>query len=219
MTYGRRGSSTSWQGVLPLTGGTMTGPLTANNGITVSGSAYPSLVFSRIGAGGNQILGQTSGSNRWILRLGDNDAETGNNAGSSFKLYSYDDSGNNNHTVLSADRATGSMVFGGNSNGVYPPTAFGWASAFNVSGGAGEADFINLYPSAVASFRWIQMTGAQAGKTLMQLMSDATLQVSGPVVLPADPTAALQAATKQYVDNAIAASRPPAVIISDTPPP
>jgi hypothetical protein len=190
---------------LPLTGGTLTGDLHVQNSgsvfIEAPGAGYPSLVFNRAAGGGNSIDGQTAGSNRWIMRLGDNDAETGGNAGSSFNLYYCHDDGSQGGVALSSDRKTGSMVFGGNANGVYPATAFGWASAFNVSGGQGEADFINLYPGAVASFSWRQMTATQTATNLMQLAASGVLTLTGPLVLPADPTTAMQAATKQYVDS------------------
>jgi hypothetical protein len=43
--------------------------------------------------------------------------------------------------------------------------------------------------------------------------------MTGPLVLPADPTTALQSATKQYVDNKIAAiPTPSSLTVSDTPP-
>jgi hypothetical protein len=64
---------------LPITGGTLTGPL------AISGP---------VGSGSRYIIGQTSGIARWVIILGTGTAESGTNHGSDFELHRHDDAGN-----------------------------------------------------------------------------------------------------------------------------
>ena len=61
-----------------------------------------------------QIVSDTSGAHRWIMRLGNSTAETGSNAGSDFSLLALNDAGD---TVLATslliERATSKATFGG----------------------------------------------------------------------------------------------------------
>jgi hypothetical protein len=56
-----------------------------------------------------------------------------------------------------------------NQNAVLPPTSFGGAITFDYSGGFGELNFFNVYPSATRSFEWHQMTSGSAATSLMTL--------------------------------------------------
>lgn len=86
--------NTALKNYLPLTGGTLSGALTLD------------------GAAGTQrsIFMTSSGADRWAL-MTNSDAEAGNNAGSTFSLYAYPDSGSNPTTVLKAYRNTGVVNF------------------------------------------------------------------------------------------------------------
>ncbi len=93
-----------------VAGDTMTGALTFN------------------GAAGSYrvIQGQTNGSQRWALLLGNTTAESGGNAGSDFGLTAYNDAGSPISTPLTISRSTGNATFGGavnvNASGSYPMT-------------------------------------------------------------------------------------------------
>jgi hypothetical protein len=89
-------------------GDTMTGALAVTNGVTVAAAAWPSLTLNRTAAGGGSIItGQMAGVARWDMRLGDQDAESGGNAGSSFLIYRYNDAGSPVDAPLSINRASG----------------------------------------------------------------------------------------------------------------
>jgi hypothetical protein len=94
---------------LPLIGGTLTGALNLNP--PVSGIRY--------------ISGQTAGSLRWLINVGDSSAESGANAGSNFSLQSFTDAGAALGTPLSINRATGKV-------------------AFNLQAGAGNPNFPHI---------------------------------------------------------------------------
>ena len=85
---------------LPLAGGTMLGPIISVPGDIVNGAAGTR----------RSIFGQTVGSNRWELSLGNDALETGNNSGSNFGLTNYDDNGIAAN-VLQINRANGRMTF------------------------------------------------------------------------------------------------------------
>jgi hypothetical protein len=146
-TYGRHAAA--WSAVLPLTGGTLTGPLTvapvAGQGpvcLTLTGNAtdgWAQQYFTK--ASGTTGVGcaivTTTGTPtgyRWALSIGDATVESGSNTGSDFKLEAYSDAGASLGLPLKILRANGTATFG------------------------------------------------------------------GPVILAADPTSALGATTKQYVD-------------------
>jgi hypothetical protein len=54
-----------------------------------------------------QLVGNTAGLLRWVLRMGDSSAETGANAGSNFSISRYSDTGVGTGTPLSINRADG----------------------------------------------------------------------------------------------------------------
>jgi hypothetical protein len=55
----------------------------------------------------------------------------------------------------------------------------GQAIVWNITNGAGEADFINTFFAASTSFEWFQITSANNLSTLMSLSSTGTLTVNG----------------------------------------
>jgi hypothetical protein len=81
--------------------------------------ATPALAFNRTAGTAGGLQGQTAGSTRWNLVVGDTTAESGSNAGSNFALYNYTDAGGFIGTVLSANRATSVVNF------AVPPTIAG----------------------------------------------------------------------------------------------
>jgi len=93
------------------------------------------------------------------------------------------------------------VTIAGNMNNMVLTSVFGMHLGFNHSAGQAEADFINSYAAAVQSFRWYQVTGPGTQTVLMTLLPTGALSLAGPLTLPADPTALLHAATKQYVDS------------------
>jgi|GEM_PF-3791960 hypothetical protein len=95
---------------LPLNGGTIGGPISG-----------PLATFTTLNISGpvettRSIFGQTIGSNRWELQLGDDVNEPGDNSGSNFKLVSYDDTGAFLSVPLTVDRLTGDAIFDGSIN-------------------------------------------------------------------------------------------------------
>jgi hypothetical protein len=107
---------------LPLTGGALSGDLTVDG---VSTLAPGVLINGAVGSSRN-ILGQTSGQNRWSIELGNSVDETGANAGSNFVLARYSDAGTLLGNVLTFNRSTGQAAFNG--------TVFSFASSATFSG-------------------------------------------------------------------------------------
>ena len=102
---------------MPLDGSApMTGDVTINKD-------GPNFTLNDTDAIGSNIVGQHAGKNRWIMRLGNGTAETGNNAGSNFDLTNYADDGTALSTVLFGTRSTGLLTVGAN-----PTTALGIAT-------------------------------------------------------------------------------------------
>jgi hypothetical protein len=96
---------------LPLTGGTLTGPLisavTPGVGITANGNLA---LDGAVSSGTRSILARTSGANRWGWVLADTTPESGANAGSNFALYPYADNGSALPVALSINRASGQVT-------------------------------------------------------------------------------------------------------------
>ncbi|MET0167523.1 MAG: tail fiber domain-containing protein [Vicinamibacterales bacterium] len=108
------GNSTQWVQVntpagafVPVTGGTMTGDLTIRN------AAWPALWIDTVGAAaGASIYLTRDNKQRWVIRS-ESDAETGSNAGSTFKIYRCNDAGAALDSPLTINRATGAATFVG----------------------------------------------------------------------------------------------------------
>jgi hypothetical protein len=92
-TYGRH--ALAWTPVLPIAGGTMTGPLTVpSNAVTTPNpSGLDGLRIDGAAGSGLAISGQRAGSLRWRVVLGTNAAESGSNTGSDFAINSHSDTG------------------------------------------------------------------------------------------------------------------------------
>jgi hypothetical protein len=90
---------------LPLTGGTLSGGLTLGGGndLTLDGAAGT----------GRDIYARTGGLARWVVKMADESAESGSNAGSDLLLYRYNDAGGFLGSALTLTRATGAATFGG----------------------------------------------------------------------------------------------------------
>jgi hypothetical protein len=89
-------------------GDTMTGQLTLQY-------AFPSLVLTKTAAAQYAaIYGSNGAAPRWSLTLGDNNAESGGNAGSNFQLTAYNDAGTPILTPLSINRVDGLIFLSGN---------------------------------------------------------------------------------------------------------
>jgi hypothetical protein len=82
-----------------------------------------------------------------------------------------------------------------------PAEAGGLAIQWNLTNGGGEIVFFNTGVGGNPGFDFRRITGASASVRLAYLDPNGTLTLAGPVVLPADPTTAMQAVTKQYVDQ------------------
>jgi hypothetical protein len=91
-----------------LTGDTMTGPLAVV-------MASPSLALNTTGSGqAAAIFGNSSSGQRWMLRLGNGEAESGSNAGSNFDIHRYSDTGSYIGGVLTIQRSNGQINTIGN---------------------------------------------------------------------------------------------------------
>jgi Chaperone of endosialidase len=105
----------------------------------------------------NVLNGLSNGVPRWQFQLGDATPESGSNAGSSFVLASYDDSGNPLKTALSIDRLTATATFGGTAT----------CGGVNVNG-PNNSNRVMTYTTS-GSMRWLQgcladvETGGNAG--------------------------------------------------------
>lgn len=128
---------------LPLTGGTVTGPLTISAAFTVNAGTNQ-VNFNFAGGSGvvhishttwfsgitfdvnNTAYGQFLRTNRnnkarWIMEIGSDDPETGGNSGTNFSLQNFDDSGNLLGTPISINRATGTVLINGIAGGPAGP--------------------------------------------------------------------------------------------------
>jgi Chaperone of endosialidase len=144
---------------LPLTGGTLIGPL------NISGAA----------ATGRNLIGQTAGLNRWVMSLGNATAETGGNAGSDFIIQACNDTGalipaSNGPVPLSIARSNGVATFG---------------STINVSGFIQGSNTISTPLGGVFGFVTcngvLNVTGASAFGNNIQLNAPLNRQIWGSI--------------------------------------
>ena len=119
---------------------------TGSNTFSTTGASYRLRITSGSG-NGKYVVYQTNGSTRWEVGSGST-AETGSNAGSSFQISRYDDSGTFIDTPLVISRQSGSV---GLNSGSYAGGSTGPGS-FYVSGGA--ANNRSYYLSTNFSTRW-----------------------------------------------------------------
>lgn len=193
-------------------------PTVAANGITidrVAAGANAPLWFNRAAGHSAVIRSLTSGSIRWDLKFGDTTAETGANVGSNFGLDAYNDAGSFLFNVVTFTRATGATALGGPLT-VAGTTALNGASFGSVIG-AGSTDlskhialYSTIYGFSVTTSRLNYVAGSAASHVfVLGTVDTATISTTGlamaatkTLTLAQDPTAALHAATKQYVDVA-----------------
>jgi len=149
------------------------------------------------------VMFKTARVNRWGLLINPASTESTGNAGSNLELNSYADNGALVTNVWSVNRATGITTY---TNGI----------SFGTNVGATVVDtskhivlHTNGYGFSVTSGRLniLASTGAaivsNIGGTDRLTVSFTAVTSQIPIVLPSDPTTALQAATKQYVDATI----------------
>jgi hypothetical protein len=133
-------------GYLPLTGGTLTGPL-ATTALTVTAIAGGGTSVNITGPSTSYrgITATTGASIRWALEIADNGAETGSNVGSNFAITRYSDAGANLSTPFSINRATGNVVITG--SGLYVQSAAYNQNTLNfligASGAVGAVNNVN----------------------------------------------------------------------------
>ena len=72
-----------------------------------------------------------------------------------------------------------------NNNGAQPATDFALKLGFNFTGGHGEADFWNAYPSALRSFQFSQKTGSSTYKELATILANGNFGIG--TTAPAAP--------------------------------
>lgn len=126
--------TTAGVGYLPLTGGTLTGPLVINSAgfqIDIQAPAgTPAGIYLDSAAGQyTMLVSRTNTVLRWQLLNSDNAPETGSNAGSNWSLNRYSDNGTFLGTPISISRATGIVNFSG------PPTLSGGPLPYLSIGG------------------------------------------------------------------------------------
>ena len=121
LVYGRQGSTKSWLGVLPLTGGTLSGPLTIQSASNASfyvhatGPSWPGVKWNTelAGTAAGYFESQRYGLSRWSVEFGGTTRETGFNAGTDFLINRFDDSGNVLYpSPLAITRSDGSVHLG-----------------------------------------------------------------------------------------------------------
>ena len=170
LTYGRKNAA--WVDItaelltgkfLPLTGGTLTGPL-------MVAMANPRLYLDKPASGDSSaILGRKGVLSRWALVLGGASAESTGNLGSDFNMNRYDDAGTLIDQVLGVARAnaavSGSMLataaeYLANSINKIATTNGLWASAVPVA--VAYAASITLNFSTGINFTISTVTGALA---------------------------------------------------------
>ena len=140
-----------------------------DQGVTISNpTSSNSLVITNAAATIRRIVYQTSGTFRWGLQT-DSDAESGSNAGSTFYLKAYDDSGTLIGNALQVTRATMAATFGGlvtfarNSNGNAAWTAVpatGTNASFGTFTNTGGTMYVGRDDSAGGQFGGTAYAGA-----------------------------------------------------------
>ena len=99
--YGRQGSTASWLETLPITGGTLSGPVTIQSATNASfyvhatGSSWPAVTWNTDlpGTAAGYFESQRYGLSRWSVEFGGTERETGYNAGTNFLINRFDDTG------------------------------------------------------------------------------------------------------------------------------
>lgn len=220
-TKGRLTAASSGAAPVLIGGSTMTGPLTINaSPLTVGTGTGNAQVYVNGGAAINRSLFfQTNGSNRWQLQE-DNAAESGSNVGSTFNIGRFSDTAvfidkpfsiaRNTGLITIADGLTisaGGLTVSAGATTINAGMSFGGVLD---SGPDSVANHIALYSTnfgiGITSSRMNFVASASSGFYFRPGPNDvlaitaSAITATQPIALPADPTTALQASTKQYVD-------------------
>jgi hypothetical protein len=176
---------------LPITGGTMTGPLilaadpavllgaatkqyvdiglgkylpltsgTLTNSLVISNPAGVQFVLNASAGQLRQLTGQTAGSTRWTVELGDGAAETGGNAGSNFSINSYTNAGVLLNTVMTVARSSGIVNF---PTGEVDISVAGGPAQLNLAAPAGQTR--GVLGLTGANPRWVMSLGNTVAET------------------------------------------------------
>jgi hypothetical protein len=104
-------------------------------------SSQPQFFLNKAASGQqNLIYGQTNGSNRWIISIGDWAAEGGGNAGSNFQISRYSDAGAGIDSPLQINRASGLV---------------------QIADGLSAGNYIQVTNGATASFLYLDTSAGQ----------------------------------------------------------
>lgn len=120
-----------------VAGGTFTGDITIKKNL-------PTLTLDGQDAEGLQIIGQKTEKQRWLLRPGNDTAETGSNVGTDFDILRYADDGTYLGMCLTFTRSTGLGTVAGD-----PTTAYGISTKnyTDVRDNALQANINNMQPN------------------------------------------------------------------------
>jgi hypothetical protein len=159
--YGR--VNAAWAQVLPLTGGTLTGNLNINGGalqINALAGQYAWVILNRPVGLQATIASETAGVSRWQMKMADESAETGSNAGSDWSLNRYDDGGNFLDAPILVRRATANIRLSGSVGlGIGVPTNIAASATYRsmVASGSVTADNFarNLYLDTGFGWRYL----------------------------------------------------------------
>jgi len=115
-----------------------TGATSLTGDLTIT-KTTPNLTLNKTTASNADLVGAFNGSNRWTLRLGDGNAETGGNAGSNFNIYRWADNGTFIDIPLGILRSTGQITMSSTVASTSPITG-----ALVVGGGLGVGGAISV---------------------------------------------------------------------------
>jgi hypothetical protein len=159
-----------WNPTLPLTGGTLTGNL-----VISSAAANPALILTGPTGFNRQINGQTLGSNRWRMDLGNSVAESGGNVGSNFAITAFSDAGVAVGTPLVIERSTGYMNLCALGATPFAPGAAATIhSVIRMNKATGGINYI--IGQSNASNRWVMSLGSGAAESGSNAGSDFLIQ-------------------------------------------
>jgi hypothetical protein len=183
-------------GFLPLAGGTMTGQIVADPATGVKLSTSTEI---RKGATLTDIALMSGGSTK--LNIGSTFSE-------SFTPLKLPLAAPSDNQHAANKKYVDDKVAAGGASGAYVPLAGGdmtgslgiyTASGFAIKAGKSSTDFYGQYQASNGQYRF-----EKGGASLME-WGPTTNQSFKPLLLPADPTNDLEAATKKYVDTKVGA--------------
>jgi Chaperone of endosialidase len=101
--------------IIRATGAVTLNPSGTTQPLYLKGSGGTSLVIDKVASGNAaNIIGETAGSIRWVVNLGNNTAESGSNVGSDFQINRYSDAGAAIDAPLTISRASGVVTLASN---------------------------------------------------------------------------------------------------------